>query len=201
MGNRLLANQSLTPGQRLVSTNGWFWTQIGLDGSLGTSRVQTRLSVWAPQAPEHQNARLDMQADGNLVAYDAGNSPYWSAGTSGNPGAFTELADDGDLAIFNVQNQRVWHSDTAQDIASPTIRYRGESNVMFNETSENWKALCGQLPCSLALQWPGYSTTIMEDTVSGSPVVIQLWKGWCPKFLGAVTAVFPGGVGDRKSVV
>lgn len=198
--DRLLANEMLFPDQELVSANGWFRARLAADGSFGIYRVQTKTTIWSPMTPRQQNARLDMQADGNLVAYTSSGSPYWSSGTDRHPGACVVLSNDGDMGVFTTQNKRVWHSDSAQDLASPTIRYRGQNDTMFNETSESWKAMCSVLPCSLALQWPGYSTAIVEDVIDGNSVVIQLWKGWCPKFLGPVVQVFPGGVGGEVGI-
>jgi hypothetical protein len=58
--------------------------------------------------------------------------------------------------------------------------------------------MCRALPCFKALQWAGYATTVVEDTINGQPVVIQLWKGWCPQFLGLPN--FPGGMGAEVGV-
>ena len=54
------------------------------------------------------------------------------------------------------------------------------------------------LPCFDALQWPDYSTTHIDATINGQAVVIQLWKGWCEKFLGL--SEFPGGVGAEVGI-
>jgi hypothetical protein len=41
-------------------------------------------------------------------------------------------------------------------------------------------------------------TQVVEDTIDGQAVVIQLWKGTCQKFLGL--ADFPGGIGAEVGV-
>lgn len=199
--DRLLPGQTLVANQELVSTNGWFAFRIAMDGTIGIRRVQSRIGIWHANTPPQPNGSLIMQSDGNLVAYSAQGSAYWASGTDRHPGAYLMLHDNGDLGVMDPANRRLWHSDSAQDLRSPTVRYQGQGGYAFNETSESWKEMCRSLPCFLALQWPGYSTTIVEDVIGGIPVVIQLWKGWCPKFLGflGVTA-FPGGVGGEVGI-
>ena len=41
--------------------------------------------------------------------------------------------------------------------------------------------------------WPDYSTKVVDIQIAGKPIVVQLWKGWCQKFLGR--SDFPGGIG------
>ena len=66
---------------------------------------------------------------------------------------------------------------------NPTVRYV-ENGYDFNETSPEWKEACRNLPCFSAVWWPDYSTEVIEETINGEPIVIQLWIGWCQKFLG-----------------
>lgn len=80
---------------------------------------------------------------------------------------------------------------------SPVIRYK-ENGYDFDETSPEWKELCSVLPSFKQVEWPDYSTTVVEDTINGKRVVIQLWKGWCQQFLGRDD--FPGGIGGEVAV-
>jgi hypothetical protein len=48
------------------------------------------------------------------------------------------------------------------------------------------------------MQWPDYSSEIVEDTINGKAVVIQLWKGWFQRFLGSED--FPGGIGAEVGI-
>ncbi len=82
-------------------------------------------------------------------------------------------------------------------MASPVVAYE-ENGYKFVETSPEWKELCRPLPCFEQVAWPDYSTEIIEDTIDGKPVVIQLWKGWCQKFLGRDD--FPGGIGGEVGI-
>lgn len=73
-----------------------------------------------------------------------------------------------------------------------------EKGYEYVETSDDWKKACLPLPCFSAVWWPDYATKVVEDTIDGKPVVIQLWKGWCQKFLGDDD--FPGGIGAEVGI-
>jgi hypothetical protein len=61
--------------------------------------------------------------------------------------------------------------------------------------------MCESFPCFEALQWPGYATLVIDDVIDGTPIVIQLWKGLCPKFGGLVgLQSFPGGIGAEVGI-
>jgi hypothetical protein len=79
----------------------------------------------------------------------------------------------------------------------PTKEYT-EGSYTFVETSDWWKGECAALPSFAEVCWPDYSTKVLTDTIKGQPVVIQLWKGWCQKFLGRDD--FPGGIGAEVGV-
>jgi hypothetical protein len=81
---------------------------------------------------------------------------------------------------------------------SPTIPSVDLQGYHYVENAEWWKKACAVLPCFDALQWPDYATKSVGIIVDGQPVVIQLWKGWCQKFLGLEE--FPGGVGAEVGV-
>jgi hypothetical protein len=79
---------------------------------------------------------------------------------------------------------------------SPTIKYTDARGYEYVETSGWLKQLCTLLPCFEALQWPDYASKVVRDVIDGQDVVIQLWKGWCPK----VFEDFPGGIGAEVGV-
>jgi hypothetical protein len=81
---------------------------------------------------------------------------------------------------------------------SPTIPSVDDRGYHYVENAEWWKKACLPLPCFASLEWPDYSTTCIEDVVDGEPIVIQLWKGWCQKFLGRKD--FPGGIGAEVGI-
>lgn len=80
----------------------------------------------------------------------------------------------------------------------PALVYTDPDGYRYDETDEWWKVACEPLPCFEALAWPGYGTAILDDVIDGKPVVIQLWKGWCQRFLGSQN--FPGGIGAEVGV-
>jgi len=82
-------------------------------------------------------------------------------------------------------------------LANPTTRY-SEQGYDYDETSPEWKQMCTALPCFAGLWWPDYSTAVLEDRIDGKPIVIQLWKGFCPRFLGRKD--YPGGIGGEVGI-
>ena len=79
----------------------------------------------------------------------------------------------------------------------PTKNYV-ENGYEFDETSSEWKAACAALPCFEELHWPDYATAVFDVNIDGKDLVIQLWKGWCPRFLN--DPEFPGGIGGEVGV-
>jgi len=202
--DRLHAGEQLGAGQELISVHnghdGWFRFALFSDGSFGVIRTQLNSAVWTPPIVPQGGGKLVMQSDGNFVAYTSTNVPYWASNTAGHPGAWVVMQNDGNLVVYDSQNTPLWASNSVQNLSSPTINY-WDSGYNFDETSESWKELCQSFPCFLALQWPGYATGICEDKIDGEPVVIQWWKGWCPRFLGFVgVKTFPGGVGGEVGI-
>ena len=196
--DRLFPNQQLNVNDQLISNNSLVNLIMQTDGNLVVYRTHFTRPIWASGTFGTPADHTIMQTDGNLVTYAADGTPFWATGTDGNPGAFVVLGDDGNLVVYDSLNQPIWESGTVQDFNSPTIGYADDNGYSYVETSELWKQLCSVLPCFAALQWPGYATTIVEDTIDGQPVIIQLWKGWCQKFLGLQT--FPGGIGAEVGV-
>lgn len=80
----------------------------------------------------------------------------------------------------------------------PVIVYKDDRGYQYNETSVEWKQACSVLPCFKEVKWPDYGTAVIEDTIDGKPIVIQLWKGWCQQFLGSDD--FPGGIGGEVGI-
>ena len=79
----------------------------------------------------------------------------------------------------------------------PTKRYT-ENGYDFNETSLEWKEACRNLPCFWAIRWPDYSSDVIELEIDGEQIVVQLWIGWCQKFLGRKD--YPGGIGAEVGI-
>jgi len=167
-------------------------------------RTQFGRPLWASNTEGKPVTHVIMQADGNLVAYSADGIAYWATGTQGHPGSRAVLQDDGNVVVYDAGNNALWASNTVQDFNSPTFVYTDISGYKFDETSESWKQLCTDFPCFSLLHWPGYDTQVVDTVngqpllIGGQPVVIQLWKGTCQKFLGLSNA--PGGIGAEVGV-
>jgi hypothetical protein len=85
-----------------------------------------------------------------------------------------------------------------QDLSSPTIEYSDTRGYKYVETSDKWKQMCTAFPCFAAIEWPDYATKWFPASIAGKPAVIQLWKGYCEKFLGLER--FPGGIGAEVGI-
>jgi hypothetical protein len=196
MMEMLVQNQQLTVGHQLVARNVNLILQG--DGNLVLYRTMFGLPLFASGTDGRPVNRAVMQADGNFVLYAADGTAYWDTGTWAHPGSRIVLQDDGNLVVYSPGDEPLWTSNTVQNWNSPTVRYSDAHGYSFDETSESWKDFCLGLPCFMALQWPDYATAKFEVTLKGQAAVIQVWKGWCQKFLGLQD--FPGGVGGEVGV-
>ena len=198
MSNSLSPPGELHAGDELVSNNGYFTLHMGADGALSIFRNQTRMVMW--RSPALDGGHAVMQGDGNFVLYAPDGHPYWATNTAGHPTSWLALLDNGDLQVLDHANP-IWHSNSGQDMNAPSVHYVAEGGYNYDETSEFQKKICAVFPCAMAMQWPGYATTIVEDTLDGAEIVIQLWKGLCPKFDDALwTQYLPGGVGAEVGI-
>lgn len=196
--DRLTANQQLNFNDQLTSGNGLVNLVMQGDGNLVVYRTLFGRALWASNTDNQGVTHTIMQGDGNFVAYTATGTAKWSTNTWNHPGARVVLQDDGNLVVYDVNGHALWASNTVQDFSLPTIEY-GASGYTYDETSESWKKLCGSLPCFAALHWPDYDTKWFDAVINEQPVVIQLWKGYCPRFLGPLEH-FPGGIGAEVGV-
>jgi hypothetical protein len=101
----LPAGSLLQSGQTLVSTNGAF--------------------------------DLVMQADGNVVEYwlvDGGVRVVWNSGTNGNPGAYLDMQDDGNLVVYSVGGTSLWASDTAGNPGA-ILEIQNDANLVIYGSS------------------------------------------------------------------
>lgn len=83
-------------------------------------------------------------------------------------------------------------------IPTPAFTSVDAAGYKYTETTDGWNTLCSSLPCFAGLHWPDYDTRVIETRIDGEALVIQLWKGWCPRFLGLTS--FPGGIGAEVGV-
>jgi hypothetical protein len=71
--------------------------------------------IWNNNTNDQGISEVDMQWDGNLVAYN-GTGPDRNgtlpSNTNGNQGAFLRMQDDGNLVIYSSDGAALWASDT-----------------------------------------------------------------------------------------
>jgi hypothetical protein len=104
------SQQALSQGDTVVSCNGQFSLDLQTDGNLvlysGAANAANALWDTATDAGDGRTPgyRAIMQEDGNFVLYDAHGTAdanrLWSSDTSGHPGAYVDVQDDGNLVIY-----------------------------------------------------------------------------------------------------
>lgn len=104
--DRLLANEYLDAGQRLVSPDGQFVLTMQGDGNLVEYAPGNR-AVWS-SGTNRPGSILRMQGDGNVVIVAPGNQAVWATGTSGNQNATLELQNDGNVVVYGQGHQARW---------------------------------------------------------------------------------------------
>jgi peptidoglycan hydrolase-like protein with peptidoglycan-binding domain len=119
--DHLDGGQTLGTGDKLYSPSGQFVLIMQGDGNL--------VEYFWPRALWSSNtsgayATLEMQEDGNLVAYRQGHIPMWSTNTGGNPGAYAALQDDGNLTVIARDGRALWANGVVHDrlIGGETLR-------------------------------------------------------------------------------
>ncbi|WP_161967964.1 hypothetical protein [Fimbriiglobus ruber] len=101
VSSSLTPYQLLTPGQFLVSPNGYYWVTLQPDGNFVLYNKFYN-ALWASRTSQPATDVV-MQGDGNLVVYGPSGAT-WNSITSGYPGAYLTLQDDGNLVIYDVIN-------------------------------------------------------------------------------------------------
>lgn len=83
------------------------------------------------------------------------------------------------------------------DILDSTVDFTDPRGYRYVGISDSWKKLCLDLPCSKRVQVPPvYKERHLATTIDGTPVVIQAWRGNCPKAFRHM----PGGIGGEVGI-
>lgn len=112
--DRLIANESLYTGGKLVSQAGMFVLVMQTDGNVviyPTGHVTAQGAVWATWWKGRNGfpaKQLVMQGDGNLVAYGANRSVGWASDSNGRGGQVAILQDDGNFVIYGGNGVATW---------------------------------------------------------------------------------------------
>lgn len=172
----LFSGQSLYPGQSLQSNSGLHTLIMQTDGNVVLYDRNSQ-PLWATNTGGLITPReFIMQTDGNLVLYDKEGCPKWASQTYGNPGAFFNVQDDGNLVVYRYGAQTetaenaLWAAGCndwagqggqggqggqnafAQEILAAHNRYRAEVGVPPLQWSD-------QLAAD-AQPWANYLTTL-----------------------------------------
>ncbi len=96
----LFPGQCLQPGQTLRSDDTLHTLIMQSDGNAVLYNSQSQ-PLWSTNTGGLIKPRdFTMQTDGNLVLYDTSGQPHWASNTPGNPGAFLNVQDDGNLVVY-----------------------------------------------------------------------------------------------------
>ena len=130
----LFPGQSLGPGESLSSPDELYSLFMQSDGNavLYYGNGGPPSAVWATHTNGiHTPGEFTMQTDGNLVLYDSSRQPHWASQTSGNPGAFLNVQNDGNLVVYRAgsatetPNNALWEagSNTPGAISIDEVNY------------------------------------------------------------------------------
>lgn len=120
--NSLAAGGTLKAGEKLTSSNNAYMLRMQEeDGNLCIYKIEDGKQgafVWCTMKHGFKNAKLIMQADGNLVVYDGNSKDQWSSQTQGYYDAKYRdakykpvkvvLENDGALKLYTAAGQVVW---------------------------------------------------------------------------------------------
>lgn len=103
--------QSLVPGQRMISPNSQFSFTLRNDGTLVLHYQQVPL--WESETAGSGAEQLLLLADGNLILLDHNQKSLWESHTTGRGVSNLTLQDDGNLILTTLWSKEVtWSSGT-----------------------------------------------------------------------------------------
>ena len=102
----LPAGTGLVAGQQLTSPSGAYRAVMQADGNFVV--YAGARALWHSWTYGNPGARLDLQADGNLVVRSATGAVLWSSNSSGD--ARLVMQDDGNLVVYRSDDVPLWNS-------------------------------------------------------------------------------------------
>ncbi|RYY09194.1 MAG: hypothetical protein EOO36_22650, partial [Cytophagaceae bacterium] len=115
MADRLVTNQALAPNQRITSLNGRYYFVYQTDGNLVLYKSYpngSQKALWASGTNGKPGTTCIMQADGNLVIYNAAHKALWSSNTFHDAGSSLVMQDDGNGVVYRPNNSAAWSTNT-----------------------------------------------------------------------------------------
>jgi hypothetical protein len=103
---------ALNPSDAITSPNGWYMLTYQSDGNIVVYQGST--VVWAGNCWSTCNnwgaaGVARMQGDGNFIVFNSSGDMVWMSATVSS-GAFLALRDDGQIAIYATNGNRLWSS-------------------------------------------------------------------------------------------
>jgi len=88
-----------------------------------------------------------------------------------------------------VHQEHKWDEDLSTFTFGKIVKLK-ENGYEYVSTSDEWGILCSSIPCGPWVTFPGYSqkdTHAIKIPGIKDELIIQLWKGFCPRFLDIST--------------
>jgi hypothetical protein len=86
----------------------------------------------------HEQYRLIMQGDGNLVLYDGANKPLFNTGTWGEPGNHAIMQGDGNLVVYSSGGRAMWNSQTQGKNGAHLVVQDDGNLVIYQNSTSVW---------------------------------------------------------------
>ncbi len=88
--------------------------QLAIQADGNVVQYQAGRALWATGTDGRSIGTFVMQGDGNLVLYSSTGEPLWDSGTHGQPGAYLINQDDGNVVVYSAYGRALWATDTVQ---------------------------------------------------------------------------------------
>jgi hypothetical protein len=110
--NVIVPGAKLTANSKITSPNGTYALIMQSDGNLvlykGSTATFSIKYSGLPYAGGASNRIAIMQSNGNFEVQNTDGTVVWQSYTTGNPGSFLALTDDGALSIYNPISEKIW---------------------------------------------------------------------------------------------
>lgn len=190
IGDTLGSNQTLQPGQYLVSQNGSYEMDMSPWGTVIVwYMVASPCPMWfAPYwvevddpNPTYQwsttpaeNSTLTVQGDdGNVVLSSPSGAATWSTGTTGQPGDDLVLGNDGNLVVYSSSGAAVWSTST--NTVRGAMLCSGET-LQDNQVLESWQVIGGQNGWRLQFANDGGQGSELDLVATSNSSVEHIWR-------------------------
>ncbi|MFF4389395.1 FG-GAP-like repeat-containing protein [Streptomyces sp. NPDC001552] len=113
-----------------------FDTHFEIDGVPG-ARIPSGTTLTSGQEFSSGNAKLRMEADGNLVLLSKDNKTIWASRTDKNPGATARMQSDGNFVVYAADGKSpLWSSRTTIPGSYAVLQPRGVL-VLYNPSGQS----------------------------------------------------------------